>query len=1025
MDARAGRAAAAPIRAYHSMWVRQVVVNMHSVLRCARALALVALVCCARAQAAADFIEATTEALDEAVPGEYNGDVRDLPPVYTPRPYLFLNEFEAPPDQKPKRMASAPILASAGVLAPMPSPTTNFAGLGFSTSVTGGQAGGGWPPDTNGDVGPTYYIQSVNTAFGIFSKSTGALAASFTENQLWSAATFVSGPCKTENAGDPVVLHDAVNDRWILTDFAFAVSGTTPVAPFYECIAVSKSSDPVSGGWWFYAVRMDPGGTGKPASGLLADYPKFGLWNDGCLYMATNEFDPTLPSSQQYQGAAFASFNTADMYAGATLRSSLGFLSGSSNDAFTMIPSNALGVSAASMPPANTPNYFVSESGTAFGFNVRKFTKGANCGAGGTMSAPVLVSQSSYAFNSSEYVPQKGTGNLLDPLEDRVMQKVQYRKIGSVESLWVVHTTGDGSTAPAQPQWAQINVTGGTIVTTPVQQQIYAPDTTKSRWMASLAVDASGDMAMGYSYSSSADFPGIRYAGRLVGDALNQLPQTEVQLVAGLSSQNSCSDGGGAGCTTSRWGDYSSMSIDPSDDCTFWYTNEYYGTASNNGEWQTRIGSFKFPTCTNNVPTKLAFTTQPSSSYASGATITVKVSVENAAGAVVTTDTSAITLVLQGGTAGATLSGTTTVNAVAGVATFSLSVDKVGSAYKLHATDGSLTTADSSTFNITAGGASKLKFTTQPPASVQAGAAFGAVVEVEDAAGNRVTTNSSTVTLNLFTGTCAGLTGNTMAASSGIATFSSLKVATIGTGCSLRATDAGFTPDTSTTFSVIVGPPASTVFTTQPSAGQNIAAGTTFSVAAQVKDSTGNVIAGDSVTLAVANNPGSSTLAVTTNPLVTNSSGSVTFSGVSLNKAGSGYTFKVTEATGANTATSNAFNIVPGAPAKLVFTTQPTDITPPSALNPVAVTEQDASGNTVTSDSTTNVSFSVSACSGTTLGSATMSSGVATFSGTSFTQTRDGLKITANASSSSVTSQSFNIGPADGIFVDGYETCAL
>jgi hypothetical protein len=146
-------------------------------------------------------------------------------------------------------------------------------------------------------------------------------------------------------------------------------------------------------------------------------------------------------------------------------------------------------------------------------------------------------------------------------------------------------------------QWAQIDVTGGVINTTPVQQQIYAPDTMLYRWMGSLAVDGQGNMTLGYSTSNGTapNFPSIAYAGRLVGDLPNTLPQTEVQLIAGSGSQNN--NCGGAPCD--RWGDYSAMSLDPADSCTFWYVNEYYDSPAdgNSGNWHTRIGSFKFPSC--------------------------------------------------------------------------------------------------------------------------------------------------------------------------------------------------------------------------------------------------------------------------------------------------------------------------------------------------------------------------------------------------------------------------------------------
>jgi hypothetical protein len=539
--------------------------------------------------------------LQRVEPARFNGDVRQLPQVTGPQRTHQWNEWEEPESRHPQ----VPPTPEQGnvALAPMPSPLQNFEGLAFTTGVTGGAAGAGWPPDVNGDVGPNHYIESVNDAFGIYNK-TGTFVAGFTENSLWSGAG-TGTPCDNSNFGDPVVVHDAVADRWILSNFAFHVNGSgTPVSPFYECIAVSQSSDPVSGGWFLYAVRMDPGGTGLPPVGTLGDYPKFGIWTD-CLYMSSNEF--TFPAGT-FAGAAFLSFSRTALYSGAALTSSnsaLGFIS-SSVDPFTMIPSNLNGTSAGSLPPAGTPNYYVSESQTAFAFEVRKFTAGAGCGAGGTMSAPVNVSQTSYTTPSQNIVPQPApatSSNLLDSLGDRMMQKVQYRKIGSVESLWVVHTVRSSASSSTRPQWAQINVSGGTVSTVPVQQQIYAPDTTLWRWMGSLAVDALGDMALGYSTSNatSPNFPSIAYSGRLAADPLNNLPQTEVQLMAGSGSQvNTC---GGQPCH--RWGDYSSMSIDPADDCTFWYINEYYDTQANGntGHWHTRIGSFKFPTCSGSVVT--------------------------------------------------------------------------------------------------------------------------------------------------------------------------------------------------------------------------------------------------------------------------------------------------------------------------------------------------------------------------------------------------------------------------------------
>jgi uncharacterized repeat protein (TIGR01451 family) len=196
------------------------------------------------------------------------------------------------------------------------------------------------------------------------------------------------------------------------------------------------------------------------------------------------------------------------------------------------------------------------------------------------------VSQQTYATALGPQVAQPGTTVKLDSLEDRLMMQAQYRNISGVESLWVAHTVGS---VPLGVQWAQINVTGGTVASTPVQQQIWqnVGGDGVSRWMPSLAVDRLGDMAVGYSAGSSTVFPSIRYAGRLAGDPVNTLGQGEATMFAGSGSQTN----------TSRWGFHTAMSVDPVDDCTFWYVGEYYATSGSN--WQTRIGSFRFPGCTS------------------------------------------------------------------------------------------------------------------------------------------------------------------------------------------------------------------------------------------------------------------------------------------------------------------------------------------------------------------------------------------------------------------------------------------
>jgi hypothetical protein len=472
----------------------------------------------------------------------------------------------------------------------MPATISNFAGLGSSEACTGGSCGAGWPPDTVGDVGPSHYIEGVNTAFGIFSKTTGTRLAAFTFDSLWSGMG--STPCNGSNQGDPTVVYDPLSDRWIVSDFAFGFdSSGNPVAPYYECIAVSKSGDPVSGGWYLYPIPTDSGTAGAPPVGDLADYPKMGVWPDA-IYMTANEFDGT----GNFKGVGLWAFNRAQLESGTLLQQVVVFAPYPANAIFGALPANLRGA----LPPGGTPEFIVSESVTQFAFDVRRFT--VNWSAvppTGSLSAATKVSQTSYDYTGGNVIPQPETANKLDSLIDRLMMQAQYRNISGIESLWVTHTVqSPNAAAPSGIQWAQLNVTGGSISTTPVQEQIFTNGGDGLwRWMPSLAVDKSGNMAVGYSVSgpSAPNYPSIRYAGRLASDPLGQLSQGEATLQAGAGSQtNSC-----AGDPCVRWGDYTSMSVDPLDDCTFWYVGQYYESPAKGaaGDWQTRIGSFAYPSC--------------------------------------------------------------------------------------------------------------------------------------------------------------------------------------------------------------------------------------------------------------------------------------------------------------------------------------------------------------------------------------------------------------------------------------------
>jgi hypothetical protein len=524
---------------------------------------------------------------ERVTPGEFIGDLSRLPQAPTqPKVIRMRRERERVfPGGAKQSIEDAPQSATAATVpaAPIPTPSVGFKGLDFNTW------GAGWPPDTVGDVGPNHYVQAVNTAVGIYSK-TGTQLAAFTFDTLFAPLGAATACGANQNAGDPTVVFDRQGGHWFVSDFAFADPGGT-IPPFYQCIAVSKGNDPVTSGWWLYAIRTD-----DVAHPWFADYPKMGIWPDA-LYMTANMFDPTT-----YREVRVWAFNRADLEAGLPVRTII--VDQGSSNVFGMLPGNLRGLT----PPAARENILVSESATLFAFEMWKFKPDFITPASSTFTGPTNVSQTSYNFGLATAT---SPANNLDSLEDQMMMQAQYRRLGNLnaslqcvtpctESIWVNHTVRTGAAGtPNGIQWAQINVTGGTIVSTPVQQQIYgnlAADGVH-RWLGSLAVDSQGNMALGYSASRNTVAPDIRYVGRLGTDPLSTLPQTETTMLPGITR---FSQSGSCGGTCIRWGDYSAMSVDPADDCTFWYTNEYYEADGLN--WQTRIGSFKFPSC-NAAPT--------------------------------------------------------------------------------------------------------------------------------------------------------------------------------------------------------------------------------------------------------------------------------------------------------------------------------------------------------------------------------------------------------------------------------------
>jgi hypothetical protein len=508
----------------------------------------------------------------------FDGDLRKLPyrkPVRKVRPereppyrvYQTLPGAKMPAEASTQRQVALPMPAT-----PAPTPNISFDGLDFANW------GGGHPPDDNGDVGPTYYIQTVNTSIGIFNKSTGVRVAAFTFDTFMSQGSF-GNLCDTDNFGDPVVLYDSFEDRWLISDFAFQLNSGSVINPpgSFQCIAVSKTGDPVAGGWNFYSINT---------TGGLGDYPKFGIWPDG-IYMSTNMFDYAAGGS--FQNVRVYAFNKAQMYAAAPTPQVVSFDVADTSE-FTLLPSNAR--LQAGTPPPGTPNYFISTWEFLNAQDVYKFHVDWNSISLSTFTGPFNPLASSSWPNAS--VPNADTpGNLLDVIEGRAMAQNQYTNLSGVESLWTTHTVRrQDASGFAAPRWYQVPVTGGTVGANDLQAATWDPDGANviHRYVPSLAVDRAGNMAIGYTTSSSTTNPGIKYAGRLSTDPVNTFSQTEQTLIQGTGTQT-----GSCGGTCTRWGDYTAMTLDP-DGCTFWYTNEYYAVNGLND--LTRIGSFKFAACT-------------------------------------------------------------------------------------------------------------------------------------------------------------------------------------------------------------------------------------------------------------------------------------------------------------------------------------------------------------------------------------------------------------------------------------------
>jgi hypothetical protein len=418
----------------------------------------------------------------------------------------------------------------------------------------------GWiPPDTNLSVGATQLVQIVNVDLAVFDKQTGTRI--YGPTAIHTVFTALGGLCGTRDGGDPIVLYDKMAGRWLISQFEYSGSSSD-----YMCIAVSQTSD-ATGAYNLYSYYF---------GNKFPDYPKFGVWPDG-YYFSANIYK----NGASFIGAQACAFDRASMLAGQPANSICFQLPSS---VASLLPSDLDG---STLPSAGESNFylrFVSNGLNLYRFHMASYSTPS----GSTFSGPFTVSNvAAFTQACSSCVPQPGTSRQLDSLGDRLMFRLAYRNFGAYESLVVNHSVKAGSSSnQTGVRWYEIRNPTGTP--TVFQQGTYAPDNTTYRWMGSIAEDKVGDIAVGYSVSApTAVYPGIRYAGRVPGDAAGTL-EGESTIISGSASQT--------GSYSYRYGDYSSMSIDLSDDCTFWFTTEYIAVGGS-FNWNTRIASFTFSSC--------------------------------------------------------------------------------------------------------------------------------------------------------------------------------------------------------------------------------------------------------------------------------------------------------------------------------------------------------------------------------------------------------------------------------------------
>jgi hypothetical protein len=455
------------------------------------------------------------------------------------------------PDFKKRAEQADPVIQTVDGIKTLTAPLVNF---------DGGSDQGSCPNDPDGAVGPTQYVQGYNSSYQVFDKTGKALTAVIDLKTLF---TNIPG-----DDGDPIVLYDKFAGRWFISEFQ------VDKAPCGFSIAISETGD-ATGKYYVYNFSNPLWTTQN-----YPDYPKFSIWSDG--YYETSQYSPE----------GIVVFDRARMLAG---KQSAGMILtptptppayfGGNNSLFSS--AKTLDCDASALPPYGTPEFmtFFENTNSGWSSNMIVFFKLVHDTTTHTLTVSRWDSLAPATFNayftggSEKDITQPGSASSLDALDGTFNFRVPFLEFTGYNSVLLCNTVNTGSQV-AGVRWYEIRQNPTTFHFSIYQQGTYAPADGASRWNGSIGMDQDGDIALQYAVSSSSIYPSIRYTGRMATDAVNTMTGTEQTAIAGTSPAINCAN---------RFGDYSEMTLDPSDGLTFWNTNEYDGAGNENN----RIFSFR------------------------------------------------------------------------------------------------------------------------------------------------------------------------------------------------------------------------------------------------------------------------------------------------------------------------------------------------------------------------------------------------------------------------------------------------